>query len=96
MPLPLNLTGQSNKTPFTSILLAQTILRGKTALQITNQTAKILDITSFQSFLQSAMYSKNFTMQVNGKTDAFLGAIRAPVNLNKEITLAGTYSTTDT
>ena len=91
MPQPLNLTGQNNKTPFSFILLAETNLRGKATFQITNQTAKILDIAAFESFLQSMMYSKNFTMQVNGQTDAFLGPIKAPVNLNKQISLAGKY-----
>lgn len=92
MPLPLSLAGEDNDTPFATIVLPQTNLRGKTPIVIENQEAKILDMASFMSFLKGAMYSKSFTITATGKTDTYLGLIKAPIKLHKEITLPGMRS----
>ncbi|RDW84320.1 hypothetical protein BP6252_01910 [Coleophoma cylindrospora] len=88
-PLNLSLAGPDNKTPFLAILLPEKDLKGKTTIEVQGQTAAITNMESFESFLAVAMYNKNFTMQATGTTDAFLGAIRAPVTLNKQIEMAG-------
>lgn len=88
-PLNLSLTGQTVKTPFVTLNLPQTNLRGKSFITVTNQTTKILDMPSFMSFLGSAVSGANFSMQVTGKTDTFIGAIRAPISLDKTLQMVG-------
>jgi hypothetical protein len=88
-PLPIGLASLNNKTPFTTLLIPETNLRGTSNITVTNQTVKIVDRNSFVSFLESALYSTSFKIVVTGTTDTFIGAIKAPIKLNKQIEMAG-------
>jgi hypothetical protein len=91
-PLPLSLAGMANRIPFATLVLPGQKLKGESKIMVTKQTVHILDNPSFESFIQEALYSTNFTMVVTGKTKAFLGAIKAPIKLSKEIELPGIQS----
>jgi hypothetical protein len=90
-PIILNLytneTGPSN--PYMRVSLPEYHLKGETAISITNQTATILDQAQFQTFLGNAVNSKQFTLSAGGSTVAYLGALKVPITLNKEVQLNG-------
>jgi hypothetical protein len=90
-PITLNLytndTGPDN--PYIKVSLPEYHLKGDTTIGVTNQTAKILDQDRFIKFLANAVYSKEFTLSVAGSTTAYLGALKAPVKLKKDVKLLG-------
>jgi hypothetical protein len=90
-PLQLSLftaeTGPSD--PYIKVDLPEYHLKGKTNLTIVNQTATILDQPQFEKFLASAVSSEEFTMSAAGSTTAYLGKLKAPLKLNKNVKLAG-------
>lgn len=90
-PMTLNLfTNESDSSkPYMKVDLPEYHLKGTTDISITNQTARILDQTQFKSFLADAVYSKQFTLSAGGATVAFLGALKAPIKLNKNVDLNG-------
>ena len=81
------------RTPYVSVELQAFHLKGKSEIIITNQTTNILDMDQFTQFLSVAVYSKNFTLSAYGKTTAHLGALKAPLTLNKDVTLNGMFHT---
>lgn len=82
-----NTSGPAN--PYIRVDMPEYHLSGETAINITNQTATILDQAQFQSFLSDAVVSKQFTLSAAGSTVAYLGALKAPITLNKKVDLAG-------
>lgn len=93
---PLNLSlytpdlGPSD--PYIEVAFPEYHLKGKTTLQIVNQTAKILDQVQFEEFLVSAVDAKNFTLSAYGATAAYLGKLKAEIELKKTVELPGEYA----
>lgn len=81
------------RIPYISVELPAFHLKGKSEITITNQTTKILDMEQFTEFLSVAVYSKSFTLSAYGKTTAHLGALHAPLTLDKDVTLNGMIHT---
>jgi len=67
-------------------------LKGLGNMTITNQTATILDQPQFQKFLTSAVNSEEFTLSASGATTAYLGKLKAPLKLNKNVKLSGEWA----
>lgn len=86
---------QNTVVPLINVKLPETELHGNTSLTITNQTAQILDHGQFLSFVTNALHSKTFTLGATGFTDAFLGVLKAHININKAMTLDGMCSISD-
>lgn len=79
-------------TPFITVPLGKTHLKGNSELTVTNQTTHILDETQFVDFLANAVYSKTFTLSAYGKTTAHLGKLKIPLKLDKDVELDGKSS----
>jgi hypothetical protein len=75
--------------PYAQIVLPEQKLSGETSIVVTNQTTRILNETQFTSFIASTVNSENFALNVQGSTDGFLGSLKTPVTLDKQIPLAG-------
>jgi hypothetical protein len=94
---PLNLTLFNREVepiqPYATVPLRHYSLKGVTNITITNQTTKVQDQDQFIIFLAKAVYSKTFVLSAKGSTIAHLGALKAPVTLDKDIELSGTCST---
>lgn len=78
--------------PYLRLSLPEYHLKGEAIISVTNQTAVILDEPQFETFLGSAVASKNFTISADGTTYAYLGALKAKVRLNKQIEMPGQSS----
>jgi Protein of unknown function (DUF3712) len=90
-PITLNLfTNDSGPTdPYIKVNLPEYHLRGNTKINITRQTVEILDQNRFEEFMESAVSSKQFGLSASGSTTAYLGALKAPIKLNKDVKLTG-------
>lgn len=75
--------------PYIKVDLPEYHLKGNTNLTIVNQTATILDLPQFQDFLANAVSDKEFVMSASGATTAYLGKLKAPLKLNKNVQLDG-------
>lgn len=84
-----NTTGPTD--PYLKVSLPEYHLKGKSVLSVTNDTAKILNQTQFEDFLSIAVNSVNFSMSAYGKTDAYIGAIKIPLTLDKKVEMPGNY-----
>ena len=62
-------------------------MEGKATINVTNQTASILDRGQFTDFLNSAVYGKTFKSSVKGGTTAHLGVLKAKLTLDKDAEL---------
>lgn len=87
-PLSLALAGQDS-SPFTTLTIPETTLRGNTTIEVTRQTVVISNMTAFDTFLATYTYSKDFVLGAKGKTNTFVGAIHAPITLDKTLVLSG-------
>lgn len=79
------------KQPYIKVALPEYHLRGKEIIQIENQTAEILDKPQMINFLDEAVGAKNFTLSAYGHTAAYLGVLKAPIKLQKNIEMPGMY-----
>jgi hypothetical protein len=77
------------ENPYARITLPEQKLDGQTTISITNQTTQILNQTQFQSFLANTVNSGTFNLNIEGSTDGFLGSLKTPITLNKQIPLTG-------
>lgn len=75
--------------PYIKVDLPEYHLEGTSTVAVTNQTATILDESQFETFLASAVNSENFTMSAEGATAAYLGHLKANINLKKNVELSG-------
>jgi hypothetical protein len=93
-PFQLSLyTPETGKTdPYIKVALPEYHLKGLGNMTITNQTATILDQPQFQKFLTSAVNSEEFTLSASGATTAYLGKLKAPLKLNKNVKLSGEWA----
>jgi hypothetical protein len=89
MTLSLYTPDTGPKDPYITVTLPEYHLHGKTTVNITNQTAEILDKSQFIDFLQSAVNADSFKISAYGKTAAYLGALKADITLNKKVDMTG-------
>jgi hypothetical protein len=90
---PMNLSLYTPTTgptdPYIKVSLPEYHLRGDDTVSIINQTAEILDVVQFETFLKEAVDTKTFTLDAYGATTAYLGILKAPLTLNKQVTMTG-------
>ena len=89
MTLSLYTPDTGPKDPYIQVTLPEYHLKGATTVTITNETATILDEPQFEKFLASAVGAENFTIAAYGTTNAFLGILKAPITLKKNVPLNG-------
>jgi len=89
MPLSSSLANRNNSTPFTAVVIPESILKGKIPIKVANQTAAISNLAAFGNFLPTATYNEHFTVNVEGATNTFWEIIKAPVTFKKQIGLSG-------
>ena len=91
-PITLSLFVKDNTSsviPYVNVDLPGYNLHGNTTVAITNETVEILNEDIFESFLHDAVYSEFFTLSASGATNAYLGKLKAHIDLDKSIVLAG-------
>ncbi|KAJ5718951.1 hypothetical protein N7493_007406 [Penicillium malachiteum] len=76
-------------TPYITVGLPSYSLKGRTAMTIEQNNTLILNETRFLDTLTDAVYQERFTMSAKGSTVGHLGALKAPLTLNKNIELNG-------
>jgi len=90
---PLNLSlytpDTGPKDPYITVSLPEYHLKGNTTVTIQNQTAQILDAGQLEAFLSSAVDAKSFFISAYGAATAYLGILKFPLKLNKEVPLTG-------
>ncbi|KAJ5833479.1 hypothetical protein N7474_001790 [Penicillium riverlandense] len=75
--------------PYVIVPLGPIRLKGNSAVDVSQQTTRILDEDQFTKFLSEAVYSKEFTLSAYGRTTAHLGKLKIPLKLDKDIKLNG-------
>ncbi|KAG2417656.1 hypothetical protein HFD88_008875 [Aspergillus terreus] len=90
-PIALNLFNRAVKPVVTylTVNLPSYTLDGHTKMHVTQADTKIKDMDQWIDTLNTAVYNKNFTLSAKGTTVAHLGALKADLTLDKDITLAG-------
>lgn len=90
-PIALNLFNRAVKPMVTylTVNLPSYTLDGHTKMHVTQADTKIQDMDQWIDTLNTAVYNKNFTLSAKGTTVAHLGALKADLTLDKDITLAG-------
>jgi hypothetical protein len=90
---PITLSLYTNETgptqPYIKVDLPEYHLSGETTISISNQSVTIIDQTQFRKFLATAVNSKEFTLSASGSTAAYLGILKVPITLNKNVKLGG-------
>ncbi|KAJ5718842.1 uncharacterized protein N7483_009924 [Penicillium malachiteum] len=76
-------------TPYITVKLPSYSLKGHTAMTIEQHNTLILNESQFLDTLTDAVYQERFTMSAKGSTVGHLGALNAPLTLNKDIELNG-------
>lgn len=75
--------------PYLTVKLPAYDLKGKTDLIVTQNNTAILSQSKFVDTLKTAVYKKRFTLSAKGSTVGHLGALKAPLTLEKDIELDG-------
>lgn len=90
---PVNLTlfirDEKPVEPYLMVPLHGYDLSGTTNISVTRNDTKILDKPDFIQVLTHAVYQRRFTMSAKGSTVGHLGALDAPLTLNKDVELNG-------
>ncbi|KAJ5630161.1 hypothetical protein N7528_003818 [Penicillium herquei] len=76
-------------TPYITVGLPSYSLKGRTAMTIEQNNTLILNESQFLDTLTNAVYQERFTMSAKGSTVGHLGALKAPITLDKKIELNG-------
>lgn len=84
-----NANTSSAKNPYLKLSLPETKLKGNTTISVADQEAQILDLEQFTDFIGTYVKSDEFVLSEAGETTAFLGALKAPIKLNKNIKMKG-------
>lgn len=66
-------------------------LKGDTDITVTKNNTDILNEDEFIKTLTQAVYNKRFTMSAKGLTVGYLGALKTPLTLDKDVELDGTF-----
>ncbi|KAB8217296.1 hypothetical protein BDV33DRAFT_232910 [Aspergillus novoparasiticus] len=90
-PFSLSLFNREVKpvVPFIDIALQGYNLKGTTKMSVSSNNTAVLDREQFVEALTKAVYSKQFKLSAKGSTTGHLGALKAPVTLDKDVELAG-------
>lgn len=88
-PFNLSLYNPSTGVEFVSLALPEYHLKGDANITVANQTVQIQNMTEFVNFLHNAVYSETFIMSTKGSTTAYLGKLKAHVNLDKSVQMDG-------
>ncbi|KAJ5086195.1 hypothetical protein N7532_010966 [Penicillium argentinense] len=75
--------------PYITVGLPTYSLKGKTDMIITRNDTRILNQGQFVETLTRAVYNEKFTLSAKGSTVGHLGALKAPLTLNKDVELNG-------
>ncbi|KAJ5403185.1 hypothetical protein N7509_003056 [Penicillium cosmopolitanum] len=75
--------------PYLTVALPAYDLKGETDMTVTKNNARILNQAQFIDTLTKAVYNKRFTLSAKGSTVGHLGALKAPLTLDKDIELDG-------
>ncbi|KAI0178137.1 hypothetical protein BJ166DRAFT_600766 [Pestalotiopsis sp. NC0098] len=74
-------------SPYTSVNLPEQSFNGHTVIQIANQIVNVGNRTELNKWLTKTVYNKTTDISVVADTTAHLGAIRAPIHLQKTVTI---------
>ncbi|KAJ5355537.1 uncharacterized protein N7496_012749 [Penicillium cataractarum] len=90
-PLSLSLFNRDVQPmqPYLVVNLPSYSLKGDTNMTVTQNNTDILNEDQFIKTLTQAVYNKRFTMSAKGSTVGHLGALKAPLTLDKDIELNG-------
>jgi hypothetical protein len=88
-PFNLSLYNPSTGVEFVSLALPEYHLKGNANITVANQTVQIQNMTEFINFLHDAVYLETFIMSTRGSTNAYLGKLKAHVNLDKSVQMNG-------
>jgi hypothetical protein len=93
-PLDLSLFNRdiTPMEPYLTVGLPAYNLKGETDMTVTKNNTKILNHAQFIDTLTKAVYNKRFTLSAKGSTVGHLGALKAPLTLDKDIELDGKLS----
>lgn len=75
--------------PFIKVPLSAYDLKGTTSITVTQNNSRILDEQQLITALGRAVYQERFTLSAKGSTVGHLGALKAPLELNKDVDLNG-------
>ncbi|KAJ6000851.1 hypothetical protein N7481_001260 [Penicillium waksmanii] len=90
-PLDLSLFSRdiTPMEPYLTVALPAYNLKGETDMTVTKNDTRILNQAQFIDTLTKAVYNKKFTLSAKGSTVGHLGALKAPLTLDKDIELDG-------
>lgn len=90
-PLDLSLFNRDVQPmqPYLTVSLPSYSLKGNTNMTVTKNNTDILNEDQFIKTLTQAVYNKKFKMSAKGSTVGHLGALKAPLTLDKDIELDG-------
>ena len=63
-------------------------------LGIKDQLTPILNMTTWRAFVHEIVFMEDSTLSVKGGTNGYLGVLKCPVTVNKDITSRGIASST--
>ncbi|KAI1847931.1 hypothetical protein JX266_006044 [Neoarthrinium moseri] len=76
-------------SPYTSVVLPRQSVSGHTVLSIDNQIVNIGNRSEINKWLERTLYNKTTDISVRADTMAHLGALKAPIHLDKTVTING-------
>lgn len=68
------------------------IIKGNYTLGIKDQPTPIRNMTAFRGFVHEVVFMEDATLSVSGATNGYLGVLKCPVTIDKDITSPGTSS----
>jgi hypothetical protein len=74
-------------SPYTSVNLPSEKVSGHTVIQVANQTVNVGNRTELNKWLEKTLYNKTTDISVIADTTAHLGALKAPIHLQKTVTI---------
>ena len=69
-------------------------VKGNYTLGIKDQLTPILNMTTWRAFVHEIVFMEDSTLSVKGGTNGYLGVLKCPVTVNKDITSRGIASST--
>jgi hypothetical protein len=75
--------------PYTSVSLSPETVKGHTVISIQDQVVDIGNRTELNKWLQRTLSNKTSDISVRGDTTAHLGALKAPIHLEKTVSING-------
>lgn len=66
------------------------IIKGNYTLGIKDTPTPILNMAAFKTFVHEVVFMEDATLSVTGATNGYLGVLKCPVTIDKDITSPGT------